>query len=594
MTGRPVVFSEDNVMDTRCQAFRASRWRRGGAGGPVLERQFAALAYAARGWPVLPLHSVESGRCTCGKPNCNRVAKHPRTPHGVKDATTDPKTIREWWAKWPSANVGIALPAGMIGLDVDGEEGRASCEGMLLTPTVHTGRGSHFYLKAPEGVTARNGVGLRPGIDLRAQGGYLVAPPSIHETGAVYRWEIGPEQVELADCPEWISDLLRDSDRQTERRATAEAPTATTTDERIPRGRRNSTLFGFACRLRGVGLKFAEIADTLQTANARRCDPPLTQGEVRTIARSACGYPVGPVRVDRRIANADLSDQARLLAMLLQAGVEDHQLAEAANVTDSTLDHWWTELRAADMEDIARTRPTRRYIELPRGLVTDPDLSVAAKVTALAVAAYMINGVVQVGQEKLAARRKRERARVSNDVMALERTGYLVASRAPFCKAKGRRDRPNQYRWLAAEMQSRYSKMPREAPVEAQETESASQKARIRARGREEHVTSEVQRRAGAPPLLSARSSTRPPPAVKPYPATKEAECVVAAIQGGEAARNLADDPNANISAQRLVRGTGLSVEYVRRMILAHGLDAVNAFANDILAEQHRADGGDW
>ena len=64
---------------------------------------------------------------------------------------------------------------------------------------------------------------------------------------------------------------------------------------------------------------------------------------------------------------------------------------------------------------------------------------------------------------------------------------------------------------------------------------------------------------------------------------------MVAAIQGGEAARNLADDPNANISAQRLVRGTGLSVEYVRRMILAHGLDAVNAFANDILAEQHRA-----
>ena len=82
----------------------------------------AALAYAARGWQVIPLHGcahpahtpLAQGRCTCGAPDCARPGKHPRTRGGVHDATTDAAIIRAWWTQWPDANIGIALPANVI------------------------------------------------------------------------------------------------------------------------------------------------------------------------------------------------------------------------------------------------------------------------------------------------------------------------------------------------------------------------------------------------------------------------------------------------------------------------------------------------
>ena len=66
----------------------------------------AALEFAGDGKPVFPLHTAKEGRCTCGKADCDKPGKHPRTEHGFKDATTNESKIREWWAKWPSANIG--------------------------------------------------------------------------------------------------------------------------------------------------------------------------------------------------------------------------------------------------------------------------------------------------------------------------------------------------------------------------------------------------------------------------------------------------------------------------------------------------------
>ncbi len=57
----------------------------------------AALAYAAEGWPVLPLHTPRGQQCSCGRADCGSVGKHPRTRNGLTDASTDPDTIREWW-----------------------------------------------------------------------------------------------------------------------------------------------------------------------------------------------------------------------------------------------------------------------------------------------------------------------------------------------------------------------------------------------------------------------------------------------------------------------------------------------------------------
>ncbi len=67
-----------------------------------------ALEYASKGIPVFPLHTpTKDSSCSCGKPKCDSVGKHPRTKNGLKDATTDKKQIREWWGKWPNANIGI-------------------------------------------------------------------------------------------------------------------------------------------------------------------------------------------------------------------------------------------------------------------------------------------------------------------------------------------------------------------------------------------------------------------------------------------------------------------------------------------------------
>ena len=86
---------------------------------------FSALYYASRGWPVLPLYSVEGGRCTCGDAACRSPGKHPRTQHGVKDASAKSRQINLWWRWWPSANVGIAtgVTSGLLVLDIDPRNG---------------------------------------------------------------------------------------------------------------------------------------------------------------------------------------------------------------------------------------------------------------------------------------------------------------------------------------------------------------------------------------------------------------------------------------------------------------------------------------
>ena len=84
-----------------------------------------ALEYASRGWPVFPVHVPAGGGCSCGNPGCEHVGKHPRTQHGLLDATTDEATIRQWWTDWPDANIGFATGAasGIVVLDIDPRHG---------------------------------------------------------------------------------------------------------------------------------------------------------------------------------------------------------------------------------------------------------------------------------------------------------------------------------------------------------------------------------------------------------------------------------------------------------------------------------------
>ena len=163
-----------------------------------------ALRYAARGWHLLPLHWPINGRCSCGKQNCPTPAKHPRTSNGLKDATTNPEQIRDWWTQWPSANIGVRTGkiTGVVVVDIDAAKGDATrggleaweefqdINGRVETLTVHTGGGGlHLWFQAPVDELKSSASEIAPGIDTQAEGGYAVAPPSLHISGKRYRWE---------------------------------------------------------------------------------------------------------------------------------------------------------------------------------------------------------------------------------------------------------------------------------------------------------------------------------------------------------------------------------------------------------------------
>jgi putative DNA primase/helicase len=166
-----------------------------------------ALAYAGRGWRVFPLYGVTDGACTCYlKTTCEHPGKHPRTQHGFHDATTDAARITEWWEMWPISNIGIATGAvsGLVVIDIDWRNGAeatlaeltAAGRHLWSTAKVRTPGGYHLYYRHPGGAIGSTSNTLGPGIDIRADKGYVVAPPSIGAEGP-YRWEVATEPVDL-------------------------------------------------------------------------------------------------------------------------------------------------------------------------------------------------------------------------------------------------------------------------------------------------------------------------------------------------------------------------------------------------------------
>lgn len=161
----------------------------------------AALRAAKRGCPVLPLQNPTDEGCSCGKGECKNVGKHPRTPNGFKDATTDPRQIRKWWKRWPRANIGVRTGkvSGFIALDVDKRNGGFESlrelekeHGPLPDgPQVKTGGGGlHKLFKCPSKLL-KSRTGIMPGMDIKAEGGYIVIPPSLHASGKRYSWVKG-------------------------------------------------------------------------------------------------------------------------------------------------------------------------------------------------------------------------------------------------------------------------------------------------------------------------------------------------------------------------------------------------------------------
>jgi hypothetical protein len=230
----------------------------------------AATSYVTRGWLVFPI--VPRG-------------KTPLTQHGLKDATTDPRLISDWWGQWPSANIGY--PTGeRIVLDVDGPEGEATLKELeethgKLPPTLEakTGKGRHIYFAA-NGTPVKNSAGkLGPHLDIRGEGGYVILPPSIHENGNKYEWIT---RIKPAPLPAWLAALLAEPTRLPR--------DSTNIDPKICEGQRNSHLASLAGSMRRREMSQPAIEKALLEENKLRCDPPLPESEVRKVAASVARY----------------------------------------------------------------------------------------------------------------------------------------------------------------------------------------------------------------------------------------------------------------------------------------------------------------
>lgn len=193
-----------------------------------------ALGYAARGWAVFPVYPIASdGHCACtAAATCTSPGKHPITSNGLSAATRDPETITEWFDK-RHLNVGIrgGVESALFFLDIDPRSGgdtrlaelEATHGTLPLTYTVETGSGGrHYYFKHPGGTAWRSKIAL--GVDIKCDGGYVIAPPSNHKSGAPYRVE---NDLEIADAPPWLVAMARAEEKPPAVETPSEFPPAT-------------------------------------------------------------------------------------------------------------------------------------------------------------------------------------------------------------------------------------------------------------------------------------------------------------------------------------------------------------------------------
>lgn len=249
--------------------------------------EYHAHQYAAAGLAVIPL----------------KKDKTPFTEHGVKDATKDDSVITSWWSKWPEANVGIAtgqVSGGICVIDQDEKNGEHGIEAfekwvddnMLYFDDTWTSRtasgGLHSFIRSTYPVPNR--VGWLSGVDVRGDGGYIVAPPSVLADGSRYEWVISPSDME--------NPISNDDDPNVEyivseinTKSGSGAPLVV--PETISTGGRNDMLYKLACSWQAQGVADAAIYSGIKAQNETACDPPLPDDEIEKLVRSALSKPKG-------------------------------------------------------------------------------------------------------------------------------------------------------------------------------------------------------------------------------------------------------------------------------------------------------------
>jgi hypothetical protein len=300
------------------------------------------LGYARRGWPMVPIHGVVDGRCTCGDAGCGSPAKHPLTRHGLSDASTDPDVITGWARRWHRCNWAgrTGVVADVLDVDPGGIAALATLADQGRTPVIWrvatTGRGLHLYLPPTGAGNANGGRGGWPEhLDYRGRGGYVLMEPSRHISGRLYRFRP-------------TADLAADLAGVVERVPVSiampwEAPAARPAPRPAPAGRQmlgdgRTTPYGRAvldrvCReLAGTGegarevtMSQVAIMTAARAIEGGHLDRSTAVAEIEAAAR-ACGLSAGEVaKVDR---------------VLSRVGAITHPIAPADQTETERLARW--------------------------------------------------------------------------------------------------------------------------------------------------------------------------------------------------------------------------------------------------------------
>ena len=256
----------------------------------------AAEWYGRRGYPIFPVHSVTPDGCSCGRPDCETPGKHPLIIRWPDSASQSKDIIRWWWHRWPEANIGLVTgaPSGLVVLDVDPRHGgtialedlEAKNGELPATVEAETGSGGrHILFKHPETRVANSAGSLGPGLDVRGDGGYIVAPPSLHACGRRYTWDSmrHPAHMGPAPLPEWLLEKIGQGKKDPVRMAIDGSLRELASNE-VSQGQRNTGLARLAGHLLRCHVEPYVALGLLKCWNQQACRPPLTEDElIRTV-----------------------------------------------------------------------------------------------------------------------------------------------------------------------------------------------------------------------------------------------------------------------------------------------------------------------
>lgn len=236
----------------------------------------AALEYAEMGLSVIPVRPDKKPYISWGE---------------FQERQASPEEIREFWSKFPDAGVGIitGTVSGLFVIDADNEEAyqqiQQSLPDALATPTAKSPKGYHTYFEMPADTIIGNATGIFPGVDIRGEGGYVVAAPSVNGTGKVYRWIDGLSIIEVppAPCP---STFLKKIIKAVKSISGRDRGLPAAKENMFIEGRRDEDLFHTALCLAKGGCSEQEAMKIIEGI-AEKCNPPFPLPEAMAKVKSA-------------------------------------------------------------------------------------------------------------------------------------------------------------------------------------------------------------------------------------------------------------------------------------------------------------------